>query len=425
MDYEHLPRAARGWRSASGTSATSTRAGPATTWSPTTRSSSAGSTGDSASRIDGIEHRGRADPGALEGRSSELRCGRRSRPGVALGAPTGSPFPPPARRARALAAGGHERGGRCPHRRPRPAACPPPRSAATCTPSKPWRDTSSLAYPDFDLCAPLTEERRFDVVICEQVLEHVPDPGRRRRTCGSSARPGGHVIVSTPFLIKVHELPRTGCATTGASLRGACGPCSSAPASRSSRSVPGATAMRPRQPRRWSAHRRWHSLRNEPDVPVQVWAFARSPASRPWPEFRPLVPFAASRSFGAIVIRPAAPWPGWMRADRSPRSTTLAGAQPRARAIPARGAARSSRSATRPASRSPALGSADASFPEPDYAALHDRPLGGFRRGARPSRADAGAAAGGRCYATARLLVRSLLDRDDATAFAAEISSAR
>jgi hypothetical protein len=28
---------------------------------------------------------------------------------------------------------------------------------------------------------------------------------------------------------------------------------------------------------RWAAHRPWHSLRNEPDMPVQVWAFARNP----------------------------------------------------------------------------------------------------------------------------------------------------
>ena len=34
----------------------------------------------------------------------------------------------------------------------------------------------SLDYPEFDLCAPLAEQRRFDVVICEQVLEHVDDP---------------------------------------------------------------------------------------------------------------------------------------------------------------------------------------------------------------------------------------------------------
>ena len=31
---------------------------------------------------------------------------------------------------------------------------------------------------------------------------------------------------------------------------------------------------------RWSAYRRWHPLRNEPEYPVQVWAFARRSADR-------------------------------------------------------------------------------------------------------------------------------------------------
>lgn len=29
--------------------------------------------------------------------------------------------------------------------------------------------------------------------------------------------------------------------------------------------------------RRWSAYRRWHPLHNDPDLAVQVWAFARNP----------------------------------------------------------------------------------------------------------------------------------------------------
>ena len=27
----------------------------------------------------------------------------------------------------------------------------------------------------------------------------------------------------------------------------------------------------------WPSYRRWHSLRNDPEVAVQVWAFARNP----------------------------------------------------------------------------------------------------------------------------------------------------
>jgi hypothetical protein len=144
--------------------------------------------------------------------------------------------------------------------------------------NKPWKSHTSLNYPSFDLCAELDSELEFDVVICEQVLEHVVDPcaavANLRQLCAA----GGHVIVSTPFLVKVHELPiyamndywrftprglqtlleRTGLQvdTVGSWGNRAC--------------VVGNLD-------RWSAYRPWHSLRNEPDLPLQVWAFATNP----------------------------------------------------------------------------------------------------------------------------------------------------
>src|ERR671918_635752 len=51
------------------------------------------------------------------------------------------------------------------------ASLEPPRRAAVeisgeAHASKPWKEYTALMYPDFDLCAPLEERRRFDVVIC-------------------------------------------------------------------------------------------------------------------------------------------------------------------------------------------------------------------------------------------------------------------
>lgn len=146
--------------------------------------------------------------------------------------------------------------------------------------SRPWLAYESLTYPDFDLCAPLELEQRFDVVICEQVLEHVPDPWAAAANLRELTTPGGWVIVSTPFLIKVHELllfgmhdywrftPR-GLQT----LLEAAGLEVDSIGSWGNRlSVAGNLS-------RWAAYRPWHPLRNEADVPVQVWAFARRSAS--------------------------------------------------------------------------------------------------------------------------------------------------
>lgn len=143
----------------------------------------------------------------------------------------------------------------------------------------PWRAFTSLNFPEFDLCAPLGDEGRFDVVICEQVLEHVEDPRAAAANLYGLCAPGGHVIVSTPFLIRVHELPAYGMkdywrfTPRGLSklLEGAGLVVEHVEGWGNRDCIVGNFD-------RWPAYRRWHSLRNEPDLHVQVWAFARRPS---------------------------------------------------------------------------------------------------------------------------------------------------
>jgi SAM-dependent methyltransferase len=141
-----------------------------------------------------------------------------------------------------------------------------------------WAEYTRLDHPDFDLCAPLDGRGTYDVVICEQVLEHVVDPFAAARNLRGLCEPGGHVVTSTPFLVRVHELPQYGMGDywrftprgmrtllEGAGLEveevGSWG---------------NRDAVRGNLDR-WSSRRPWHSLRNEPDLPLQVWAFARNP----------------------------------------------------------------------------------------------------------------------------------------------------
>jgi SAM-dependent methyltransferase len=143
---------------------------------------------------------------------------------------------------------------------------------------KSWREYTRLNYPDFDLCAPIVDRGTFDVVICEQVLEHVVDPWGAATNLRKLTVPGGHVIVSTPFLIKVHEFALFGLEDywrfTPRGLR--------ALLERAGLVVDAVETWGNRtcvigNLRRWSSYRRWHPLHNDPDLAVQVWAFARSP----------------------------------------------------------------------------------------------------------------------------------------------------
>lgn len=141
----------------------------------------------------------------------------------------------------------------------------------------PWLTHTNLNFPEFDICAEVASDMRFDVVICEQVLEHVVDPLAAAHNLRKLCVEGGHVVVSTPFLIRVHELPDYGMkdywrfTPNGLKLL----------LEQAGLAVEGVQTWGNRACvignfDRWSALRSWHPLRNEADLPVQVWAFARA-----------------------------------------------------------------------------------------------------------------------------------------------------
>ena len=143
----------------------------------------------------------------------------------------------------------------------------------------PWRAFTSLNYPEFDLCAPHGQVGTFDVVICEQVLEHVEDPRAAAANLHALCVPGGHVIVSTPFLIRVHELPAYGMKDYWRfTPRGLSKLLTDAGLIVDHVEGWGNRDCIVGNLDRWPAYRRWQSLRSEPDRYVQVWAFARRPA---------------------------------------------------------------------------------------------------------------------------------------------------
>jgi SAM-dependent methyltransferase len=146
-----------------------------------------------------------------------------------------------------------------------------------------WQQTSfasyrSVDYPEYDVCKGPLAEAAFDFVIAEQVLEHLLWPYRAVRHVWQMLRPGGYFLVSTPFLIKVHEFPVDCSRWTETGLKhllaeggfpldgivtGSWGnrACVKTGLSRVPHWIP------------W-----WHSLRNEPKLPVMVWALARKTA---------------------------------------------------------------------------------------------------------------------------------------------------
>ena len=74
-----------------------------------------------------------------------------------------------------------------------------------------WRDRGfgsyrSVEYPEFDICVDRLLER-FDLIIAEQVFEHIRHPSWAARNVYRMLKPGGRFVISTPFLVRYHPLP--------------------------------------------------------------------------------------------------------------------------------------------------------------------------------------------------------------------------
>lgn len=134
----------------------------------------------------------------------------------------------------------------------------------------------TVEYPDYDVCAGPLALERFDLIIAEQVFEHVLQPHRAIRHVFQMLRPGGIFVITTPFLLKVHPVPldlyrwtedgiRTLLESAGFSIL-----------------QTGSWGNRQCLMSDLKPGMEWtiyvpiiHSLKNEPQLPIVIWAFAQ------------------------------------------------------------------------------------------------------------------------------------------------------
>lgn len=143
-----------------------------------------------------------------------------------------------------------------------------------------FRSYQTAQYPDYDVCnGPLAEEQ-FDLVIAEQVFEHVLRPDKAAANVFQMLRPGGVFVISTPFLLKVHGAPLDLYRWTETGMRQlleAVGFSAIETGSWGNRECLFAD-MTPDLA--WTAYNpKKHSLHNEPQFAIVVWAFAKKGAS--------------------------------------------------------------------------------------------------------------------------------------------------
>jgi SAM-dependent methyltransferase len=137
----------------------------------------------------------------------------------------------------------------------------------------PWKSYTPLDFPDFDLVAPPDPlPGPFDLVLCEQVLEHVVDPLKAVDTLARLCAADGHLFVSTPFLIRLHNHPGDFWRFTPAGLELLLRSRGLEPLWVRSWGNRHAIAANFDH---WTARLPGQSLRNEANLPMVVWSMSR------------------------------------------------------------------------------------------------------------------------------------------------------
>lgn len=69
-----------------------------------------------------------------------------------------------------------------------------------------FKEYRTVQYPDFDICENVIQEH-FDLIIAEQVFEHLLWPYRAGRNVYRMLEQNGYFLISTPFLVQIHNYP--------------------------------------------------------------------------------------------------------------------------------------------------------------------------------------------------------------------------
>jgi SAM-dependent methyltransferase len=139
----------------------------------------------------------------------------------------------------------------------------------------PFKRYESVSWPDYDVCAAPLPGGRYDLVIAEQVFEHLRQPGRAGRNVYAMLNPGGRFLLTTPFLLRVHHAPVDCTRWTETGLRHFLVECGFAEEAIETGSWGNRACVRANLAK-WTHYLAGvHSLRNEPEFPVVVWAMAR------------------------------------------------------------------------------------------------------------------------------------------------------
>ncbi|WP_245587438.1 class I SAM-dependent methyltransferase [Cylindrospermum stagnale] len=138
-----------------------------------------------------------------------------------------------------------------------------------------FKEYKAVYYPQYDICETTLPET-FDLIIADQVFEHLLWPYRAAKNVQQMLNPGGYLLISTPFLVRIHNYPIDCSRWTETGLKYFLAECGF-PLENIQTGSWGNRACIKANWHDWVTYRPilLQSLKNEPDFPYCVWALAQ------------------------------------------------------------------------------------------------------------------------------------------------------
>lgn len=138
-----------------------------------------------------------------------------------------------------------------------------------------WGSYTEMNWPEADICDDVLD-RQFDLIIADNVWEHLLHPVRAARHVLQMLKPGGHFINITPFLIRYHAVPTDCTRWTELGMKHFLGDVGFEEDGMLTGSWGNAAAVKANLVT-WQRTGWRRALPNDPRFPLTVWAIARKP----------------------------------------------------------------------------------------------------------------------------------------------------
>lgn len=132
---------------------------------------------------------------------------------------------------------------------------------------------TQASYPEFDICQNVLPGD-FNLIIAEMVFEHLPYPYRAGRNVFQMLNTPGFFVISTPFMYPVHNHPIDCTRWTRAGMKYFLTECGFDENRIHTDSWGNRDCVKAMTPGPVEYDEQQHSLENDPDYPVSVWAIA-------------------------------------------------------------------------------------------------------------------------------------------------------